>query len=236
MSNDDDECDSNVASQSDVTSFLQAQSAKNTGLTSNIDVNDDMNDTDSLSNAIRTTRNSFLSQSCFASISPKSTSSDDLTELKWLNTFKLKDYLNQTARIEKMSDSLSAGFERMDKLIRDLTMFEFKQPSEITNHSTGLWLISAFYSKRTDPETPWSLTMKQCYEYFQSNIKFMVEQRNWKYLLRQTLISLPCFVQKKDNLVKSRLSWSIDDYYRPLLTRAYESNIALTSKKYINEN
>ncbi|CAF2577486.1 unnamed protein product [Rotaria sp. Silwood2] len=115
MANEEDECDSSslltVASQSDVTAFLHAQAAKITGLNSSISDDDDDDDDESSifhsslsrytqisSKNLNNHKKTYLSHSCFASISNSSSSSqkqtisDDLTELKWLNTFKLKEY------------------------------------------------------------------------------------------------------------------------------------------------
>ncbi|CAF4775883.1 unnamed protein product, partial [Rotaria sp. Silwood1] len=110
MGNEGDECDSlnllTVASQTDVIAFLQTQAAKITGLNSNTSDDDDDDISICHSSLSRSTqissknlnnhKKSSLSHSCFASISnsssQKQTISDDLTELKWLNTFKLKEY------------------------------------------------------------------------------------------------------------------------------------------------
>lgn len=235
MSNDDDECDSTVASQADVDSFLQAQSAKNTGnVLSNSD--DESETTDQQSSVRRRSSKNYLSQSCFASISTKATNADDLTELKWLNNFQLKDYLSQTAWKEKVSDGNALHHDRMNQLIQQLKTVRFDaSPMDLNTESIAIGLFLGFYSKRDDPETPWALTTKQCYEYFQANMKSIVDQRHWKHLVRQTLITLPCFVQKKDETVKTRLLWTIDSYYRPLLTRAYTSNLAAMEKKFVVE-
>jgi hypothetical protein len=117
MSNEEDECDSSslftFASQSDVNSFLHSQAAKITGVTSSISDDEDSSMDGSLlarftqipsekkfiinnSNTRSIPIKPYLSRSCFASLtssspikthSQKLYASDDLTELKWLNTF-----------------------------------------------------------------------------------------------------------------------------------------------------
>ena len=228
MSNDDDECDSNVASQSDVASFLQAQAAKNTGLTSNID--EDQAATSLLSNALRPTRNSYLSQSCFASIAPQLTSSDDLCSLKWLVNFDLTQTISSKSSTEKIRQSTPSDQERFDQFAEQLES-AINTPS--TDKPMIVWVCEAICYQRDDPETPWSLTLKQFHDYFQANLPLVVKKRHWKHLLKQTLLMHPCFVQKKDETVKSRLLWTVDAHYRPLLTRAYANRAALTSKKYV---
>ncbi|CAF3287195.1 unnamed protein product, partial [Rotaria sp. Silwood2] len=123
MSNEDDECDSsslfNVASQTDVNSFLHSQAAKITGITTSISDDENSSMDGSLltrfsqvssekkyiittnTNIRSTPIKPYLSRSCFASLTSSSPiknsiqkvyASDDLTELKWLNTFKLKEF------------------------------------------------------------------------------------------------------------------------------------------------
>jgi hypothetical protein len=223
MANEEDECDSSslfpVASQSDVTSFLDAQAAKITGLNSSISDDDD-DDESSMDGSLltrfaqipsKTRQKSSLSHSCFASIS-SSNSSGDLTELKWLNTFKLK---------ELKDNKNSNNQNQITKLTNELKTFNHE------NISIGVHIFLAFYSKSNDQQMPWSVSLKQLYEYIQIHMKQITNKRGWKNLLKQTLITNPCFVQ-----TKSRSVWTIDPYYRPLLTRAYSNRSSLQSKKY----
>jgi hypothetical protein len=128
MSNEGDECDSSslfaVASQSDVNSFLQAQAAKITGLNSSIsDDDDDSSIDDNLLTRftqISSKKNSYLSRSCFASISSqKQPISDDLTELKWLSTFKLKEFQDNKINHEikdKPTEIIHSNEDQISKL------------------------------------------------------------------------------------------------------------------------
>ena len=97
--------------------------------------------------------------------------------------------------------------------------------------SFGILIFLALYSKRDEKQIPWSLTIKQLYEYAQLNIKQITNKRGWKNLLKQTLITIPCFVKTKHDLLKSRSLWTIDPYYRPLLTKAYLTILSLQSNK-----
>ncbi len=55
-------------------------------------------------------------------------------------------------------------------------------------------------------------------------MKSITNKRGWKNLLKQTINLIPCFVKTKHDSPKSRSIWTIDPYYRPLLTKAYLSN------------
>jgi alpha-acetolactate decarboxylase len=231
MANHEDECDSSslfpVASQSDVTSFLDAQAAKITGLNSNL--SDDDDDECSIDGSLltrftqlpsKTRKKTNLSQSCFASIS-NSIPSDDLTELKWLNTFKLKEIKdhknpNNQDQINKLTNELK--FYNHDNLNTNSISFD-------------VLIFLALYSKSNDQQTPWSLTVKHIYEYVQTHTKQIATKRGWKNLLKQTLMTNPCFITTKYDILKSRSVWTIDPYYRPLLTRAYLTRVSLQSKK-----
>jgi hypothetical protein len=258
MSNEEDECDSSslftVASHSDVNSFLHSQSAKITGVTSSLSDDDDSSMDGSLlarftqipskkKFLITNTRSKpYLSRSCFASLtssspikttSQKLSASDDLTELKWLNTFKikeLKDDLNSNEIKEKDLNEKTQSIEqqeannndedRLAKLISELKSYD-NESTKINTISFGILLFLALYSKRDEKHLSWSLTIKQLYEYVQLNAKQVTNKRGWKNLLRQALITIPCFVKTKRDLLKSRSLWTIDPYYRPLLTKAY---------------
>jgi len=272
MSNEEDECDSSslftVASHSDVNSFLHSQAAKIIGVTSSISDDDDSSMDGSLlarftqipsekkfiitNSSIRSTPiKPYLSRSCFASLtssspikncSQKLYASDDLTELKWLNTFKLKelkDDLNSNEIKDKDKDlneknSLSQQQEqvnntnnndedRLAKLISELKSYDNENP-KINTTSLGVLIFLGLYSKRDEKHLSWSLTIKQLYEYAQLNAKQITNKRGWKNSLRQSLITIPCFVKTKRDLLKSRSLWTIDPYYRPLLTKAYLTN------------
>ena len=262
MSTEEDECDSSsplaVASQADITSYLRTRADQITGLDISMsdidDIEDDDDDDDetSMDGSLVTrfaqvpspktihrrkarsvaSTSSCLSQSCFASISPnKGSASDDLTELKWLNTFKFKDHLINQPSKEKPLDSAARYEYRVSQFISDLKTHQSEQTG-IQPASYAVWIFLACYSMRDDKRTPWSLTMKQLYEYIQSNIKSAAYQRGWKNLLRQALLTVPCFIQKKDETAKARSLWTIDPYYRPSLIRAYNSNASLATQKY----
>lgn len=266
MSNEDDECDSSslftVATHSDVNSFLRAQAAKITAVTSNISDDDDSSMDGSLVarftqlpsekkfviNSSNVRNKPYLSRSCFASLAssspvkPSSSSqklppSDDLTELKWLNTFKikeLKDDFNshETKEKDKTSENNSStqpqeqnpnnnnDEDRLAKLISELKSYDHES-TKVNTTSFGVLLFLALYSKREEKHLAWSLTIKQLYEYAQLNAKQITNKRGWKNALRQALITIPCFVKTKRDLLKSRSLWTIDAYYRPLLTKAY---------------
>jgi len=267
MSNEDDECDSSslftVASHSDVNSFLHSQARKITGVTSSISDDDDESSMDGsllarfaqipsekkffIKNS-STPIKPYLSRSCFASLtsssSPIKTSSqklyasDDLTELKWLNTFKLKELKddlnsndnnkdkdfnekNSLSSLKQQEEQINNNDEdRLAKLISELKSYD-NENTKITSTSFGVLIFLALYSKRSEKHLPWSLTIKQLYEYAQLNAKQITNKRGWKNLLRQALITIPCFVKTKRDLLKSRSLWTIDPYYRPLLTKAY---------------
>ena len=257
-----------VASQSDVNSFLRAQAAKITGtVNSSISDDDDESSMDgslvarftqiplekklsvSNNNPRTSTIKPYLSRSCFASLTSASPSkthpqkvyaSDDLTELKWLNTFKLKelkDDFNGHETKDKEAeekktcqnpDSINNDEDRIAKLISELKSYDLENTKMNTN-SFGVLIFLALYSQRDEKHLAWSLTIKQFYEYIQSNVKQITNKRGWKNLLRQALTSIPCFVKTKRDLLKSRSLWTIDPYYRPLLTKAYLSNPPATS-------
>lgn len=224
MANDDDECDSSslltFASQSDVNSFLNKQAAKITGIHSNIsdDDDDDENSIDdnllrSFTRANNSNKKSSLSHSCFASISSeKQTLSDDLTELKWLNTFKFKQFQDKT----------SSNNNQISQLINEL---KYVNENDINTITSNVSIFLAFYSKHNDQTNAWSLTMKQLYEYIQKHYKHLTNKRGWKNLLKQTLITNPCFIKTKSDLSKTHSIWTIDTYYRPLLTKAYLTSL-----------
>lgn len=231
MTTEEDECDSSslfpVASQSDVASFLHAQTAKITGLNSSI-TDDDDDDDESLiddnllqsfpQNKKLRSRKNFLNHSCFASISSQKTShSDDLTELKWLNTFKFKEF----------QDNKNNNNDQISKLSNELKTYHEKN----LNLSFGVACFLALYSKHDDKQMPWSLTIKQLYEYIQINIKYLTNKRGWKNLLKQTLLTIPCFIKTKHDIPKSRSIWTIDPYYRPLLTKAYLTCLSTPTNK-----
>lgn len=267
MSNEDDECDSSslftVTTHSDVNSFLRAQAAKITAVASSISDDDDSSMDGSLVarftqipsekkfilNSSNVRNKPYLSRSCFASIAssspvkPSSSSSqkilpsDDLTELKWLHTFKLKelkdDFNNhETKEKEKTGENNSStqqqeqnqnnnnDEDRLAKLISELKSYDYESTKIITT-SFGVLLFLALYSKRDEKQLAWSLTIKQLYEYTQLNAKQITNKRGWKNALRQALITIPCFVRTKRDLLKSRSLWTIDPYYRPLLSKAY---------------
>jgi hypothetical protein len=261
MSNEEDECDSsslfNVASQSDVNSFLHSQAAKIIRVPSSISDDDDSSMDGSLlarftqipsekKFLIRSTPvKPYLSRSCFASLTSSSPiktlpqkiyASDDLTELKWLNTFKLKelkDDSNSNTIKEKDSNEKDSSQQpkeqeqnnnndedRLAKLISELKSYD-NECTKINTTSFGVLLFFALYSTRDEKHLSWSLTIKQLYEYTQLNAKQITNKRGWKNLLRQALITIPCFVKTKRDLLKSRSLWTIDPYYRPLLTKAY---------------
>lgn len=239
MANEEDECDSAgrfpVASQSDINSFLHAQAAKITGLNSSI--SDDDDDASSIDDNLlsrfaqvprkSSTKTSYLSRSCFASISSqKQNISDDLTELKWLTTFKFKEFQdpksNSTTQ-EKPVPLVDSNEDRISKLSNELKSYDAKTP-HAEPFAFGAVIFLALYAHRDDKPTPWSLTIKQIYEYIQTNDKSITNKRGWKNLLKQTLNTIPCFIKTKHDIPKSRSIWSVDPYYRPLLTKAYLSN------------
>ena len=257
MTSEEDERDSSslftAASQSDINSFLHAQAAKIIGLNSCIsddidgdDNNNSMNDasfprithisSSSGFNSHKKLIEPHLSRSCFASISnsssQKQTISDDLTELKWLSTFKLKTFQdektnnnNNDANIKEQSyqqiiNSNKNDKDQISKLSHELKIFD-NEKQNINSISFGVIIFLAFYSKRYDKLTPWSLTMKQLYEYIQLNMKSKTNKRGWKSMLKQTLLTIPCFIKTKINMINSCCLWTVDPYYRPLLTRAY---------------
>ncbi|UJR27994.1 hypothetical protein I4U23_009252 [Adineta vaga] len=256
-----------VATQSDVNSFLRSQAGKITRVTSSISDDEDSSMDGSLlarftqlpqekkliisnPNTRSTPIKPYLSRSCFASLassSPVKTNhtqkvsvSDDLTELKWLNTFKLKEFkddLNSNETKEKDSneklplsseqqqqqqqqESNNNDEDRLAKLICELKSYDHES-TKITTTSFGILIFLALYSKRDEKHLSWSLTIKQLYEYAQLNTKQITNKRGWKNLLRQALITIPCFVKTKRDLLKSRSLWTIDPYYRPLLTKSY---------------
>jgi len=228
MANEEDECDSSslftVANQSDVTSFLHLQAAKITGLNSSISDDDENSIDDNLLRSFTRNNNSKLikpnlSRSCFASISTqKQNLSDDLTELKWLNTFKFKEF----------QDNKNNNEDQISKLSNELKSYDNQNINSI---SFGVLIFLALYSKRDDKQTPWSLTIKQLYEYIQINMKKITNKRGWKNLLKQTLITIPCFIKTKHDTPKSSSIWTIDSYYRPLLTKAYLTSLSLETNK-----
>jgi Forkhead domain len=281
MSNEDDECDSSslftVASQSDVNSFLRAQAAKITGATTGISDDDDSSMDGSLLarftqiplekklTVANTNRRSaaikpYSSRSCFASLSSSSPSkissqkvyaSDDLTELKWLNTFKLKELkedingndskdkdINEKSACQPQ-ETTSNDEDRLAKLISELKSYDHENTKTNTN-SLGILIFLALYSQRDEKHLSWSLTIKQFYEYAQLHAKQITNKRGWKNSLRQALIAIPCFVKTKRDLLKSRSLWTIDPYYRPLLTKAYLSippaTLLTISNKYDNND
>ncbi|CAF0885558.1 unnamed protein product [Rotaria sordida] len=287
MSNEDDECDSsslfNVASQTDVNSFLHSQAAKITGITTSIsdDENNSMDGSlltrfsqiSSEKKYIITTNTNirstpikpYLSRSCFASLTSSSPiknstqkiyASDDLTELKWLNTFKLKEFkdefnLNnikdkdnnnektqlisqQQQQQQQKEQNNNNDEDRLAKLISELKSYDYEN-TKITTTSFGIIIFLGFYSKRDEKHLSWSLTIKQLYEFVQSNAKHITNKRGWKNLLRQALITIPCFVKTKRDLLKSRSLWTIDPYYRPLLTKAYLTNPPIQSSITLNK-
>ncbi|CAM4804518.1 unnamed protein product [Rotaria magnacalcarata] len=282
MSNEDDECDSsslfNVASQSDVNSFLHSQAAKITGITASLS-DDESSSMDgsllarfsqvSTEKKVITTSNTnirsppvkpYLSRSCFASLtcaSPiknapqKIYASDDLTELKWLNTFKLKELKDDLNSNENKDNNNEKNLstqpqqeqnnndeDRLAKLISELKSYDHES-TKVNTTSFGILLFLGFYSQRDEKHLSWSLTIKQLYEFVQSNAKQITNKRGWKNLLRQALITIPCFVKTKRDLLKSRSLWTIDSYYRPLLTKAYLTNLptqpSITSNKTLSE-
>jgi hypothetical protein len=226
MAHEEDECDSSslfaVASQSDVTTFLHKQAAKITGLNSSISDDDDessIDDNFTRNDSSIIKKKSYLSRSCFASISSqKQNLSDDLTELNWLNTFKFKEFQNKKNNNE----------DQISKLSNELKSYDSQNINSI---SFGVIIFLALYSKRDDKQTPWSLTIKQLYEYIQINIKKITNKRGWKNLLKQTLITIPCFIKTKHDTPKSSSIWTIDSYYRPLLTKAYLTSLSLETNK-----
>jgi hypothetical protein len=255
MSNEEDECDSSspftVASQSDVTSFLQAQAAKITGLNSSVsdDDNDDDNSMDgSLSTSfaqvsskkINKHSKSYLSQSCFAAISSSSSGKqnllDDLTELKWLTTYKLKEFKDKIdpndlkQRSLQQTEQLNNDKDRISQLSNELKSYD-NENININSISFGLLIFLALYSKCDDKQLPWSLTIKQLYDYIRLNIRKIVNRRGWKNLLKQALNTIPCFIKTKCDILKSRPVWTIDPYYRPLLTKAYLTSPSFQSNK-----
>ncbi|CAF3653798.1 unnamed protein product [Rotaria sordida] len=264
MANEEDECDSSslftVASQSDVTAFLHAQAAKITGLNSSVsDDDDDDGDESSIvvsslsrytqisSKNLNSHKKPYLSHSCFASISnlsssssspQKQTISDDLTELKWLNTFKfkeLKDNKNNNVKNKIFQHINSNNDDEISKLCNELKTYDYENLNR-NSISFGVLIFLALYSKRYDKQTPWLLTIKQLYEYIQINIKQVTTKRRWKDLLKQTLINISCFIKTKRDILKSRSVWTIDPYYRPLLTRAYLTRLSLQTNKTISAN
>ncbi|CAF1018440.1 unnamed protein product [Adineta steineri] len=255
MRNEEDECDSScvytVASQSDVTSFLYAQEAKITGLSSTLSDNDDYDDESSIDGSFSTRftenhlklKKSYLSHSCFASISTstlnKTNSVDDLTELKWLNSFKLKEFKDNKTNNQEIKETTTTTYQvisntedPISKLSNELKIY----PNNKDSISYGVLIFLALYSKRNDKQTPWSLTLKQIYEYIQIHNKHTVDKRGWKNLLKQTLNIIPCFIKTKLDSNKSRSIWTIDSYYRPLLTKAYLTNLSLPVNKITSTN
>ncbi|CAF2076801.1 unnamed protein product [Rotaria magnacalcarata] len=253
MFNEEDECDSSniltVASQSDVIAFLQAQEVKIIGLHANVSDDDDDDEDDELSIVHSSIPNfkqissnnhnqgvkSYLSHSCFASISNssvhKGTTSDDLTELNWLNTFKFKD----TKTKEKSTQEIDSNEDQISKLCNELKMYN-EENLNLNSLSFGVLIFLALYSKRYDKQTPWLLTIKQLYDYLQKNKQQISHRRGWRDLLKEALIKIPCFVKTKRDILKSRSVWTIDPYYRPLLTRAYLTRSSLQSNKMISTN
>lgn len=259
-----------VATQSDVNSFLRAQASKITGATASISDDDDSSMDGSLlarftqipsekklsisnNNRRSTPMKPYLSRSCFASLTSSSPSkpappppsqkvyaSDDLTELKWLNTFKLKELkedLNANEGKDKdteekntsqQQDPSNNDEDRLAKLISELKSYDHEHTKNKTT-SLGVLIFLALYAQRDEKHLSWSLTIKQFYEYAQLNAKQITNKRGWKNLLRQALITIPCFVKTKRDLLKSRSLWTIDPYYRPLLTKAYLTIQPVTS-------
>ncbi|CAF4113692.1 unnamed protein product [Rotaria sp. Silwood2] len=286
MSNEDDECDSsslfNVASQTDVNSFLHSQAAKITGITTSISDDENSSMDGSLltrfsqvssekkyiittnTNIRSTPIKPYLSRSCFASLTSSSPiknsiqkvyASDDLTELKWLNTFKLKEFkddfnsnnnkdkdnqydktqvISEQQQQEQNNNNNNNDEDRLAKLISELKSYD-NESTKITTTSFGIIIFLGFYSKRDEKHLSWSLTIKQLYEYVQNNAKHITNKRGWKNLLRQSLITIPCFVKTKRDLLKSRSLWTIDPYYRPLLTKAYLTNPPSQSSITLNK-
>ncbi|CAF0723257.1 unnamed protein product [Adineta ricciae] len=237
MSNEEDECDSSslfpMASQSDVASFLRSQTVKLTGLSATATDDDDDDDDEnsindhlfaSLTQHRSTVPKTCLSHSCFASISSQAANTiDDLTELKWLSTFKFKENKQQTSGLNNSThDSIS-------KLSNDL-----KTRVHNDSASYGALTFLAMHSQRNDQQSPWSLSIKQIYEYIQRNHPKVLNKRGWKNALKQTLNTIPCFIKTKHETAKSNSMWTIDPYYRPLLTKAYLSNVALQDNKSVS--
>ena len=239
MSNEEDECDSSslftMASQLDVASFLRSQTVKFTGLSAAA-TDDDDDDGDDEENSINnhlfasltqhrsTVPKTCLSHSCFASISSQVVNPiDDLTELKWLNTFKFKEDKQQTSALNNSThDSIS-------KLSNDL-----KTRVHNDSVSYGALIFLAMHSQRNNQQSPWSLSIKQIYEYIQRNHPKILNKRGWKNALKQTLSTIPCFIKTKHESTKASSMWTVDPYYRPLLTKAYLSSIALQDKKSVS--
>jgi len=187
----------------------------------------------------------YLSRSCFASITssspikssaPKQTLADDLTELKGFNTFKFKEFtLNDNKDKDSNDKSTTATTineqseenqqqnndeDLLAKLISELKCYD-SESTKINTTSFGMLIFLGLYSKRDEKCLPWSLTIKQLYEFAQLNVKQITSKRGWKNSIRQALVTIPCFVKTKRDLLKSRSLWTIDPYYRPLLTKAF---------------
>ena len=256
MANEEDECDSSrlltVASPSDVTSFLYAQAAKITSANTSMSDDDDDGDPHFMSHPLlaRSTQVSpptkipshpSLSRSCFAAISSsssssssqKANSSDDLTELKWLTTFKFKDHLIDNPLQEKTCESSEPSPAHEDRIGKLIHQLKTDDPEQLgTDQSSfGPAIFLALYSKRDDRQNPWSLSIKQIYDFIQTRMKTLTQRCAWKHSIRQTLLVTPCFVKTKGDVLKSRSIWTIDTYYRPSLIRAYTSNALLSSPK-----
>lgn len=208
MSNDDDECDSSraltMADESDVDAFLRNESEKKISSKSQVDEIGE--------------KSSFLSKSCFASIS------DELTELNWLNNFHFKQDLS--------SDKTD---RRTFELKNKLKNFDFRT-KKIDESSIDVRLFVGFYSKRDEAPTAWSLTLKQCYDLIENFVEFTKTRIDWKNFVKKTLLETSCFVQIKDPNGKARSLWSVDQFYRSTLTRAISKNKTFQETNFDSTN
>jgi len=131
-------------------------------------------------------------------------------------------------RFKEFQDKKNHNEDQISKLSNELKSYNNENINSI---SFGVLIFLALYSKRDDKQLPWSLTIKQLYEYIQINIKKITNKRGWKNLLKQTLITIPCFIKTKHETPKSSSIWTIDPYYRPLLTKAYLTSLSLQTNK-----
>ncbi|CAF1071875.1 unnamed protein product [Didymodactylos carnosus] len=181
----------------------------------------------------------YLSRSCFASITStpvKLKPDHDLTELSWLNTFKvgsqietaIKDEI-QSNNSDQQQDEENKTTKLLAKLISELKQIDPRQIELTTTTTEDKPLVSygvlIFLSLKAQTKS-WCLSIKDLYEDIQEKYPyFKTAKRGWKNTIRDTLIQIPCFKKIKREAVPyhHRSVWTIDPYYRPLLTKAYAS-------------
>ncbi|CAF0874232.1 unnamed protein product [Didymodactylos carnosus] len=182
----------------------------------------------------------YLSQSCFASITStpiKLKSDHDLTELSWLNNFKVDQQIETAIKDEvhsgtgdQQQDEENKTTKLLAKLISELKQVDPRQmelASTTTNQDKPLlsYGVIIFLSLKAQTKS-WCLSIKDLYEDIQEKYPYYkTAKRGWKNAIRDTLVQIPCFKKVKREAIPHhhRSVWTIDPYYRPLLSKAFGS-------------